>query len=142
MKTSLIFISLLIFFASLSIGFAQNKKKKNYTIWVETSHKDMKYRGRLITLKDSSIVVKYSGEKKMIEIPVKEIEKLKFRKKGAIGIAGGIGAGVGAAIGIIAGLEDGDDEPGIMTLNKEEKATVAAISLGTLGQQPERPLVP
>lgn len=137
MKTSFILITFLAFMTSIFFGHAQHQKTRTFKIWVEISQKDLKYKGRLIQLKDSSIVIQYWQEEKTLEIPVKEINKLKFRKKGAIGIGAGIGAGVGILTGIISGVAAGDDPPSEtwfdFSSTAEEKATGGAITLGILG---------
>jgi hypothetical protein len=136
MKTSLIFITCIAFFLSPFYSYAQREKKRNYKIWIESNVKDIKYKGRLIKLKDSSIVISFL-EDKILEIPVKEIDKLKFRRKGAIGKGAGIGAATGVIVGIISGLADGDDPPPEFffefSYTAEEKAGGAAVSLGILG---------
>lgn len=137
MKTNLIFLSFLVFIASLYFVNAQNKKGRTYKIWVELSQKGQKHKGQLLKLKDSSIVIQYWQEEKVLEIPVTEIDKLKFRKKGAIGIGAGIGAGAGILAGIISGIASGDDPPSDtwfdFSSTAEEKATGGAITLGVLG---------
>lgn len=137
MKTKLIVLSLLVFITSLYFVNAQNKKGRTYKIWVELSEKDQKYKGQLLTLKDSSIVIRYGQEEETLEIPVKEIDKLKFRKKGAIGMGAGIGAGAGIVVGIISGAVAGDDPPSEtwfdFSSTAEEKSAGGAITLGVLG---------
>ncbi|MGI9531681.1 hypothetical protein [Lutimonas sp.] len=137
MKTHLILITMLLFLTSLNVTNAQKKKGRTYKTWVEISQTNLKYKGQLIQLKDSSIVIQFWQETKTMEIPVKEIHKLKFRKKGAIGMGAGIGAGVGILTGAIAGIADGDDPPAEtwfqFSSTAEEKATGGAITLGILG---------
>lgn len=137
MKTNFILITFLAFMANIFFGHAQHKKSRTYKIWVELSQKGQKHKGQLLQLKDSSIVIQYWQEEKVLEIPVSEIDKLKFRKKGAIGIGAGIGAGAGILAGIISGVASGDDEPSEtwfdFSSTAEEKATGGAITLGILG---------
>ena len=137
MKTHLIYLAFLLFISSLFVGNAQNQKGRTYKVWVELSQKGQKHKGQLLQLKDSSIVVQYWQEEKVIEIPVDEIKKLKFRRKGAIGLGAGIGAGAGILAGAIAGMADGDDPPPEtwfeFSSTAEEKATGGAITLGILG---------
>lgn len=137
MKTNHIFLAFLVFMSSLYFGNAQNQKGRTYKIWVELSQKGQKQKGQLLQLKDSSIVIQYWQEEKVIEIPVNEINKLKFRKKGAVGMGAGIGAGAGILAGLIAGIADGDDPPSESWIDfsstAEEKAAGGAITLGILG---------
>ncbi len=137
MKTNLILITFLVFITGLQFTIAQNKKARTYKIWVELSQKNLQYKGHLIQLKDSSIVIQYWQEEKTLEIPVKGIHKLKFRKKGAIGMGAGIGAGAGILTGVISGMAAGDDPPPEtwfeFSSTAEEKAAGGAITLGILG---------
>lgn len=137
MKTKLIVLSFLVFITSLNFVNAQNKKGRTYKIWVELNENDQKYKGQLLQLKDSSIVIRYWQEEETLEISIKEIKKLKFRKKGAIGMGAGIGAGTGIVVGIISGAIAGDDPPSEtwfdFSSTAEEKSAGGAITLGVLG---------
>lgn len=137
MKTHLIFLAFLVFISGIYFGSAQNEKRRTYKIWVELSQKGEKHKGQLLQLKDSTIVIQYWQEEKVIEIPVNKIYKLKFRKKGAIGMGAGIGAGAGILAGLIVGMADGDDPPPEtwfdFSSTAEEKAAGGAITLGVLG---------
>lgn len=101
------------------------------------SQSNLKHKGQLIQVKDGSIVIRNWQEETTVEISVKEIHKLKFRKKGAIGMGAGIGAGAGIITGFMSGIISGDDPPAEtwfeLSYTAEEKATGAAITLGILG---------
>lgn len=137
MKTHLMIITFLVFITSFQCANAQTNKGRTYKIWVELSQSNLKHKGQLIQVKDSSIVIRYWQEETTVEISVKEIHKLKFRKKGAIGMGAGIGAGAGILAGVIAGMASGDDPPPEtwfeFSSTAEEKATGGAITLGILG---------
>lgn len=137
MKTKLIFISFVVFITSLYFVNAQNKKGRTYKIWVELRETDQKYKGQLLKLKDSAIVIRYWQEEETLEIPIKKIKKLKFRRKGAIGMGAGIGAGTGIVVGIISGAIAGDDPPSEswfdISSTAEEKSAGGAVTLGVLG---------
>ena len=82
--------------------------------------------------------MQYWEEAKVEEIPVSQIEKIKFRRKGGVGKGAAIGGGIGIVVGLISGYADGDDtpEPDVwfdFSATAEEKAAGSAIVLGTIG---------
>ena len=82
MKTSFILIPFIAFMTCISFGHAQDKKERTYKIWVKLNQKDLTYKGQLKNLKDSSIVIQYWHQERILEIPVKEINKLKITLNG------------------------------------------------------------
>jgi hypothetical protein len=95
----------------------KNRKSANYKIWVTSMDNSKKYRGYLREVEDSTIVVSnYLNKKKSnyltLNIDIRGVEKIKFRKKGKVGKSILWGAFTGAALGAIIGLASGDDVPG------------------------------
>ena len=117
---------------SLHPGYAQKKKKGTYKLWVERMGREP-VEGRLLELKDSSVLVGWWDSETVEEIPIAEVKRMKFRRKGAIGKWTVIGAGTGLALGAILGYADGDDEPGWFSSTAEEKSLGAAVLLTPVG---------
>lgn len=138
MKTSVISILVMLVFATGNYGYCQKEYTRSYKVWVKLKQKNSKIMGRLVELRDTTIVVQNWNDSISQEIPIGKIDKLKFRRKGAIGMGAGIGTGAGILIGLVSGYADGDDTPNPdawfdFSLTAEEKATGGAIGLGILG---------
>ena len=117
---------------------SQERKRGTYRVWIEPMNGGSKILGTLTKLGDSSITVRYWKEDKVEEVPVVQIEKLKFRRKGGVGKGAAIGGGIGVATGLISGYAQGDDTPNPdawidFSSSAEEKAAGGAFFFGTLG---------
>jgi hypothetical protein len=138
-------LSVIVLLCSLNVLFAQesNEKVKAYKVWVSKTDNSKVIKGILFEANDESlrIIGKKSSE---IIVKIKDIHKLKVRRKGKVGRGAGIGAGIGAATGALIGLVSGDDPDktveiwGSVTWTVEgatagEKAAGWAILLGTAG---------
>lgn len=80
-------------------------------------------------LKKNTAVAPFTSQR----IPISSVERIKIRKKGAVGRGILFGALSGAMLGAIIGFADGDDvcEPGswcILQFSAEEKAAVGATT--------------
>ena len=126
-------MALALFLVALNPGYGQKKKRGTYKLWVERMDREP-VEGRLLELKDSVILVGWWGDTETVEeIPVREVKRMKFRRKGAIGKGAAIGAGAGLLLGAISGFADGDDEPGWFSMTAEEKSVGSAILLTPVG---------
>ena len=132
MKAMIFLMSLAVFIAALHPGYAQKRKKGTYKLWVERINREP-VEGRLLELKDSTVLVGWWETGTVEEISVSEVKRMKFRRKGAIGKGAGIGAGAGLALGLITGFADGDDEPGWFSSTAEQKALGGSILLTPVG---------
>jgi len=132
MKAMIFLMSLAVFIAALHPGYAQKKKKGTYKLWVERINREP-VEGRLLELKDSTVLVGWWETGTVEEIQVKEVKRMKFRRKGAIGKGAAIGAGAGLALGLITGFASGDDEPGWFSMTAEEKSVGSAVLLTPVG---------
>ncbi len=118
----------------LNLNFAQNGKAKTFKIWVEMADSEWKIMGRLLEVKDSSIVVQYWNKEKVKEIDAQDIEKLKFRRKGSIGKGAALGGGAGILTGFLIGMSNGDDPEGTwFGMTAEEKGAWSGFGLGLVG---------
>ena len=125
--------------------FALEKAKYQTWISIYSSAYDMK--GTLYEIKDSSILIAgYSlaypsrDISEMINLHINDIETIKVRRSGKIGLGCLIGAAIGLATGVTIGLIEGDDPTvdisgfvvgGFMTAGK--KALMYGIPLGVGG---------
>ena len=95
---------ILLFFSS--IIFAQ-KTKNTGTFWIKSTNSKT-YKGRINTLNETSLNFSLYNSDYNFNIPINEIEKIKYRKKDKVwrytkkGIT--IGASVGAGIGLIMAI--------------------------------------
>lgn len=138
MKTKVIIIMVLLSASFLHLNFGQQRKSKTFKVWVDLADTERKIMGRILELRDSSILVQHWKEEKVEEIAVSQIEKLKFRRKGAVGKGAGIGAGIGILTGFVLGQAEGDDTPNPQawfdfSMTADEKSAVYAPGLGVLG---------
>lgn len=121
-------------FINLSSG---QTKTKIYKVWVQLADSDRKVMGRLMELKDTSIVVLNWKEEKIEDFGVSQIEKLKFRRKGSVGRGAAIGGAAGIVAGFIVGQAEGDDDPSDYFLDwsmtAEEKGVMYAPGFATAG---------
>ncbi len=129
---------IILFIGSKVYSQSQQRKRGTYRVWIKKMNSDRKILGTLTKLGDSSITVRYWKEDKVEEVPVVQIEKLKFRRKGAVGKGAAIGGGIGVATGLISGYAQGDDTPNPdawidFSASAEEKAAGGAFFFGTLG---------
>jgi hypothetical protein len=139
MKSKCVFM-LLIFLSIGTRDYAQSQQRKRgtYRVWIEKMNDEQKVLGTLMKLGDSSITVRYWKEDRVEEVPVVQIEKLKFRRKGGVGKGAAIGGGIGVVTGLISGYAQGDDTPNPdawidFSSTAEEKAAGGAFFFGTLG---------
>ena len=138
-------LSVIVLLCSLNVLFTQetNKKFKVHKVWVSKIDNSKVIKGILLEVNDESlnIIGKKNAE---IIIKIKDIHKLKIRRKGKVGRSAGIGAGIGAATGGIIGLVSGDDPDktvdagwfGTWTVEGTtagEKAVAWAVGLGITG---------
>jgi len=139
-----IILSAIVLLCSLNVLFAQepNKKNKAYKVWVSKLDNSKVVKGTLLEANDESLII--IGKKKT-EIMVKDIHKIKIRRKGKVGKGAAIGAGVGVATGLVIGFASGDDPDktvdggwlfGTYTVegtSAGEKAAYWAVGLGIAG---------
>ena len=138
MKAKVILMMVLLSASFLNLNFGQQSKSKTFKVWVEIADVERKVMGQLLELRDSSVLIQHWKEEKVEEIAVSQIEKLKFRRKGAVGKGAGIGAGIGLLSGLLLGQAEGDDEPNPQawidfSMSADEKSAVYAPGLGALG---------
>ena len=96
------------------------KKRKTYKAWVVKEHKNPKKgsvnfyekeRGYLNELADTFLIIKeYPNISEQAVIPIADIKKIKFRRKGNIAKGTLLGALGGFASGFLIGLSMGDHE--------------------------------
>ena len=108
---ALMIASVLLLMPSATMD-AQSKKAKPYdamVTWMHDPGRD-KFKGHLVELRDSSLLfVKaqpYSAaieDRVKLDMPVKNINSIKFRGKGSVGTGALIGAAGGLVIGILVG---------------------------------------
>lgn len=126
-------ICLMVICCSFCLSAQKRKgKPRVYKVWVELKNKD-NIKGYLIQLKDSAIVIVENSLTEPLPVSIANIEELKFRRKGKIGMGLGIGAGAGLVLGAITGYASGDDEPGFFSMTAEDKAVVSGILLVPVG---------
>ena len=108
-------------------------KKKTYRAWVTLLNQNDKVKGYLYAVNDSSLVVSSSSELLTDEfstslnntIAIKNIKKIRLRKKGNVGKGYIIGTSIGIATGVLLGVSAADGD-GFSTL-------AAAGMLGIVG---------
>ncbi len=126
-------ICLMVICCSFNLSAQKTKgKSREYKVWVELKNNDI-IKGYLIQLKDSAIVIVENTVTEPLTVSIANIEELKFRRKGKIGLGMGIGAGAGLAAGAIVGFSSGDDEPGFFSMTAEDKAIASGILLLPVG---------
>lgn len=137
-------LSVIVMLCALNILFAQeqNKKFKVHKVWVSKMDNSKVVKGTLLEANDESLII---IGKKSSEIMVKDIYKIKIRRKGKVGKGAGIGAATGVATGLVIGFASGDDPDktvdggwlfGTYTVEGTtagEKATAWAVGLGIAG---------
>ena len=139
-------LSVIVMLCALNILFAQepNKKFKFHKVWVSKIDNSKVIKGILLEANDESlrIIGKKNSE---IIVNVKDIHKIKIRRKGKIGSGAAIGAAIGVTTGVVIGLMSGDDPDKTIDANwffdtytvegttAGEKAVVWAFILGTTG---------
>ena len=103
-------LSVIILLCSLNFLFAQepNKKFKEYKVWASKIDNSKVIKGILLEANDASlrIIGKKNSE---IIVNVKDIHKIKIRRKGKGGKGAAIGAATGVATGLVIGFSSGDD---------------------------------
>ena len=118
----------------LNLSFGQQKKKvSTYKVWVEMRESDLRYTGILLGLKDSSVVLQFWNEENALEIPVKRIDRIKIRRKGAIGKGAAIGGVAGLVTGFLIGYSQGDDPESFFAMSAESKGAYSALGIGMVG---------
>ena len=116
--------------------------RTNYNAWITLIENSSNLYGYLREVKDSAIV--FSNHLSKLEpiyetqnLDVKNIETLKFRKKGSVGMAMVIGALTGLGIGALLGYAGGDDKKSSssgldfnfnFTSSAEAKAVVGGVA--------------
>lgn len=132
MKTTII----LVFAAVFSLNLVAQRSKP-YKVWVSQIDNSVVIKGFLHSADENSLVIRKSDtvidSTSLIVLDAKNIDILKFRRKGRIGRGLGIGAGAGALFGVIIGVAEGDDEDGWVQFSKEEKAAGAAVPMLLIG---------
>jgi len=137
-------LSVIVLLCSLNVLFAQksNEKVKAHKVWVSKIDNSKVVKGTLLEANDESLII--IGKKKT-EIIVKDIHKIKIRRKGKVGKGAAIGAATGVATGLVIGFASGDDPDktvdggwlfGTYTVEGTtagEKATYWAVGLGIAG---------
>ena len=101
-------------------------------------------KGILLEANDESLIIIGKKNSEII-VNVKDIHKIKIRRKGKVGKGAGIGAATGVATGLVIGFASGDDPDktidgnwlfGAYTVEGTtagEKATYWAVGLGIAG---------
>jgi len=124
-------------FLCISSIYAQEKTQKieNYKTWVYLHKETLKIRCVLYKVKDSSILVTNIENGESQEIYIRDIQKIKIRKKNSIGKGALIGSVSGLVLGGAIGLIEGDDPPDqwIMSYTAEEKAVGYGVLLTPIG---------
>lgn len=135
MKT-LKLIALVVMILNMNFIYTQEKvqKVKNYKTWI-TLNDESEIHGILYQLKDSSIVVTNTKTDGTQEIDIKDIQKIKIRRKNSIGRGAVIGGVSGLVVGGIVGYMNGDDPDGIslFKMSAEGKAVSSGILFMPLG---------
>ncbi len=133
MKT-LKLIALVVMILNMNFIYTQEKvqKVKNYKTWI-TLNDESEIHGILYQLKDSSIVVTNIKTEESQEIDVKDIQKIKIRRKNSIGRGALIGGASRLVVGGLIGLADGDDSGEWFAMSAEEKAISSGILFMPLG---------
>ena len=133
-KLLILFGAFLIFPINLDAQITANKKQP-YKVWVSLID-GSKEKGVLYLADKQGIKImnnKSSNVGNLIFVEASKVNLIKIRRKGKIGKGVWIGALSGFSSGILLGLASGDDEPGILSFSKEDKAIAGGITLGVLG---------
>ena len=103
-------LSVIILLCSLNFLFAQepNKKFKDYKVWASKIDNSKVIKGILLEANDASLIIIGKKNSEII-VNVKDIHKIKIRRKGKVGKGAAIGAATGVATGLIIGFASGDD---------------------------------
>lgn len=142
-------LSVIVMLCSLNILFAQepNKKFKVHKVWVSKIDNSKVVKGILLEANDESLIIIGKKNSEII-VNVKDIHKIKIRRKGKVGKGAAIGAATGVATGLVIGFASGDDPDktvdgyfpylGSYTYTVEgttagEKAAIWAVGLGIAG---------
>lgn len=145
MKTTnpFLFTTAIIFLLIPFLSKAQDTitRKDINRLWVDMRNEALINIGVLYELRDSSIVMSFSSNKKdylrndleKIELGINDINTIKIRRKNSILKGFLIGAGIGCAIGVIYGFSKGDDPPAGRYFNLRFSAEEKAIGCGFLG---------
>lgn len=134
---------LLILLFSIQNIFGQEnsylKKGRPYIVKIFANQKQIVNKGVLYKVTDSSVIViseidyynfKNSLSFKQIEIPIKEIDKIKISRKGYFIKSLGIATATGATLGAIAGFSSSDGQSSnnnIVFLTTQEKAIILGV---------------
>ena len=135
MKTLKIAV-LVVIFLSMNFVYTQEKVKKvkTYKTWVSLIDKS-EIHGFLYQLKDFSIIVTNTKTDGTQEIDIKDIQKVKIRRKNSIGRGAVIGGVSGLIVGGIVGYMNGDDSDSIswFKMSAEEKAVSTGVGFLPIG---------
>jgi hypothetical protein len=133
MKTIIIILGCLLLCLEEMKAQHTKQKVKVHKIWVDLLD-GSKIKGNLYSADKYGIkVVNNTDSESLTIIKAANIDKVKIRRKGKIGNSILIGAGAGVAFGGLLGFVSGDDEPGLFSFTKEEKAGGGAVAFGVLG---------
>jgi len=126
--------ALLVIFLSTNFVYTQEKikKVKVYKTWVSLMN-ESKIIGVLYKLNDSSIFVTDIKTNVSKEIYIKDIQKIKIRRKNSIGRGALIGGATGLVAGGLLGLAEGDDSGGWFAMSAEEKAVGYGVFFSGVG---------
>jgi len=139
-------LSVIVLLCSLNVLFAQEQKKKFKVskVWVSKIDNSKVVKGILLEANDESLRI-FGKKNSEIIVKIKDVSKLKVRRKGKVGRGAAIGAATGAVTGIIIGFASGDDPDktvdgnwffGAYTVEGTpagEKAASWAVGLGIAG---------
>lgn len=113
------------------------KEGTPYKVWAHLHDNPTPVTGFLLMTTDSSILLskKPKGDNpgKIVELPIRQVDKIKLSPRGKLGKCVAAGAAIGLGSGFILGYASGDDKEGFFTFTKEEKARLGAIALGFTG---------
>ena len=128
MKT-LKLITLMVIILSMNFVYTQEKVKKVkiYKTWVSLID-ESEIHGILYQLKDSSILITDIITKESQEIEIKDIQKIKIRRKNGAGRGAIIGTVSGLVAGGLIGLAEGDG-----FFSKEETALLSGVFFSGVG---------
>ena len=88
--------------------------------------------GRLVGLDESLLTMTVSNA--LMEIPRSNIAVVETQVQKGRKLRGtAIGLGIGGALGAVMGYSDGDDPPGMFSMDAGHKAAVGAVAFGVIG---------
>jgi len=93
--------------SSLSAQHVRIKKDKTYKIWVFPEDGSRRIKGFLRSYEDSLLVISNLRRTNFDTINIKDIERIKFRKKGR----SSVGAGLGALSGLVLAISEAARTP-------------------------------